>query len=144
MKFSKQALDELKKCKHVIDTEVSANKLDNLWVGLSPKNWFSKFDKSLHVSNLSEKSMNRKELLELIVSYRRNGKIVPSAVRELIISIYAWGGMRRDKNTGILAINTISAYEDVCSKLLNGMSSLSAFKEFYELQKSGSMDGALR
>lgn len=49
--------------------------------------------------------------------------------------------MGRSPSNGKLAIDTIEAYQDVCSKLLNGMSSIKAYAKFFNLKMSKKMQG---
>lgn len=139
--FNQQALDELKRCKEQIEAEVPKDALNNVWLGSSPKKWFSKFNTSWKITSLSETPLNRLELLKLTNLHRNSSKLDQSTLRKLIVSVFAWGGMGYTGNTGKKAINSIDAYEEVCAKLLNGMPSVDAYAEFYKLKKSEKMQG---
>ncbi len=139
--FNQQALDELKRCKEQIETEVPIDALNNVWLGSSPFQWFSKFNTGWEISDLSKTPLNRLELLELIKLSRNKNKLDPSILRKLIVSVFAWGGMGYSGKSGKRAIDTIGAYEEVCSKLLNGMPPVNAYAEFYKLKKSKKMQG---
>ena len=140
--FNEQALTYLRKCKNKIDLEVPKEKLDTLWLAnQSAKKWFSNFETSWEISDLSEKKLNREELLELINPFRKNRNTDKSTIRKLIVSILAWGGMGTSPTSGKLAIETIDAYEEVCLKLLNGMMPVNAYQEFYKLKKLNLMKG---
>ena len=139
--FNVKALEELKKCKENIDQEVPKKILNNVWLSTSPKEWFSSFNTRWTISNLSDIPLNRIQLLELIHPYRNIGKIDESTLRKLIVSVFAWGGLGRSPSNGKLAIDTIEAYQNVCSKLLNGMSSIKAYAKFFNLKMSKKMQG---
>ena len=139
--FNKKALEELKKCKENIDQEVPKKVLNDVWLSTSPKDWFSSFNTRWTISNLSDVPLNRIQLLELIHPYRNIGKLDKSILRKLIVSVLAWGGLGRSPSNGKLAIDTIEAYEDVCSELLIGMPSIKAYEKFYNLKKSKKMQG---
>ena len=126
--FNKKALEELKKCKQNIDQEVPKKLLNDVWLSASPKDWFSSFYTRWTTSNLSDVPLNRIQLLELIHPYRNIGKLDKSTLRKLIVSVLAWGGLGRSPSNGKLAIDTIEAYEDVCSELLIGMPSIKAYE----------------
>ena len=135
-KFNQKALDELKKCKDRIDKEVPEEILNDVWLATSPKDWFSNFNTSLMIPNLSETRLNRKKLLELIRPHRNKGELDGLVLRNLIVSILAWGGLGTSPTNGKLAIETIEAYEGVCASLLNGLSSVDAYAKFCKLKKS--------
>lgn len=141
IKFNQSALEYLKICKERIDTEVPDEKLKSLWVATSPQKWFANFDTDWGVPDLLAKPLNRYDLLELFLASKKEKKMDQLTIRKLIINVLAWGGMRRDKNTGIPALETIGAYEKVCSDLLKGTPAVAAYEEFYNLQNSGQMRG---
>ena len=115
---------------------------DNLLLGgLSPKSWFEKIAPHSKIPNLPDKPLNRPELLNLIQPYRGKKEVDEITIRKLIVSIFAWGGMRISPRSGKLAIDTIKTYEKICLELLNGMSSVSAYDEFYKKKKLGVMRG---
>jgi len=139
--FNQEALNELKRCKDRIYKEVPEEILNDVWLATSPKDWFSNFNTSWKISNLSETPLNRKELLELIHSHRNKGELDESTLRKLIVSVLAWGGLGTSPTSGQLAIGTIQAYEEVCASLLNGLSSVDAYAKFYKLKKLKEMKG---
>lgn len=141
MNFNQRALDELKRCKDILD-KVPVVIRDKMWLtNASPKKWFDYFDTNWKISDLSERPLNRSELLEQFLPYRNKGKLDEPIVRKLIISVLAWGGMGYSKTQGKLAISTIGSYERVCTELLNGMSSVDAYAEFFGLKKLREMKG---
>ena len=87
--FNQQALDELKRCKEQIETEVPIDALNNVWLGSSPFQWFSKFNTGWEIADLSKTPLNRLELLELINLSRNKNKLDPSILRKLIVSVFA-------------------------------------------------------
>ena len=141
MNFNERALDELKRYKHILD-KVPVEIRNKMWLAnTSPKKWFDYFDTTWKISELPETPLNRAELLELFHLYRAKRKLDESIIRRLIISVLAWGGMRSSKTQGKLAISTIANYQWVCTKLLNGMSPIDAYAEFYDLKRSKAMEG---
>lgn len=142
MKFNHIAINELKWCKEKIEKEVPQKIIDNMWLAQkSPKNWFGNFKLSCEVSELSETPLNRSELFRLIDQHRKIGELDKPTLRKLIVSVFAWGGMRTSSNNGKLAINSIESYEGVCSELLSGMTPVDAYAEFFNLKKSKKMKG---
>ena len=62
-------------------------------------------------------------------------------VRELIVKIFAWGGMSKRENTGKTALAFIDRYEDICKDLLNGQTTnISAYKCFFDLHNHKNKD----
>ena len=51
-KFNQQALDELKRCKERIETEVPKEILNKVWLATSPERWFSNLKTSLDILDL--------------------------------------------------------------------------------------------
>lgn len=139
--FNQVALEHLIICKNKIEQEVPSKILDNAWLANSPDKWFSNFNTTWKVSNLSKSPLNRYELLKLIDEFRNKGKLDKPTLRMLIVSVFAWGGMGTSGSNGKLAIDTIQNYEEICLGLLNGMSSVDAYADFYQLKKSGKMRG---
>jgi hypothetical protein len=141
MNLNERALDELKRCKDILD-KVPVEIRNKMWLSnASPKKWFDYFNTNWETSDLSEKPLNRSELLEQFRPYRNKGKLDESIIRKLIISVLAWGGMGYSKTQGKLAISTIGSYERVCTELLNGMLPVDAYAEFFELKKLREMKG---
>ena len=143
LNFKQHALNELKKCKEKIDTSVPKKIQDELWfAGLSPKEWFNKFEPGYDIPELPEKRLNRSELLDFIQPYRGNNEVDEITIRKLIVCIFAWGGMRPTPKWGQLAINTIESYEKICIRLLSGeLDSISAYDEFYKQKELRKMMG---
>ena len=143
LNFNQQALNKLKRCKEKIDTSVPKKIQNELWfASLSPKAWFDKFEPGYDIPELPEKRLNRSQLLELIQPYRGKNEVDEIKIRKLIISVFAWGGMRPTPTWGQLAINTIKSYEKICLGLLRGeLDSTSAYDEFYKQKKLGQMRG---
>lgn len=133
LSFNQPALNELKKCKEKIDAEVPKKIRDNLWLeGPSPKALFGKCETSWKIPDLSNKPLNREELLNLIQPYRGKKEVDQITIRKLIVSVFAWGGMRPTKTWGKLAIHSIESYENICLELLKGMPPVFAYNEFYK------------
>ena len=141
LEFNKVVLDHLRTCKQQIDKEVPEQALQNLWLATSPKRWFSNFDLDWQIPDLPDNSLNREQLLVLMNKHKNEMELNTQILRKLIVCVLAWGGMRRDKNTGIPALETISCYEDICLKLMRGLPAISAYEEFYKLNDSGRMKG---
>lgn len=141
IEFNEVALNHLIICKDKIDREVPSRILDNAWLATSPDNWFKNFNTNWNVSNLPKSPLNRYELLKLIDAYRNTGDLDKPTLRMLIVSVFAWGGMGTSGSNGKLAIDTIQNYEEICLELLNGMSSVDAYANFYQLKNSGKMRG---
>jgi hypothetical protein len=142
VKFNQKALNELKWCKENIEKEVPQKIIDNLWLAQkSPKNWFSNFKLSWEVSELSGLPLNRSDLFMLIDQHRNIGELDKPTLRKLIVSVFAWGAMGTSATNGKLAINSIEAYEGVCSELLCGMTPVDAYAEFFKLKKLKKMRG---
>lgn len=140
--FNQQALIRLQECKHRIEAEVPEKIRDDLWLeGLSPNAWFDKYETSWKIPNLPDNPLNRSELLNFIRPYRGKKEVDEITIRKLIVSIFAWGGMRPTPTWGKLAIDTIETYEKICLELLRGMPSVSAYEEFYKQKKTGAMRG---
>ena len=143
LSFNQQALKELKRCKEIIDANVPKGIRDDLWfAGLSPKVWFNKFETLWDIPKLPDKRFNRSELLEFIQPFRGKNEVDEITIRKLIISVFAWGGMRLSPKVGQLAINTIESYEKICLRLLSGeLDSISAYDEFYKQKELRKMRG---
>lgn len=141
LEFNKVALERLRTCKQQIDKEVPEQVLQNLWLATSPKRWFSNFDLDWQIPDLPNNSLNREQLLVLMNEHKNEMELNTQTLRKLIVCVLAWGGMRRDKNTGIPALETISFYENICLELMRGLPAISAYEEFYKLHISGVMKG---
>ena len=145
LEFNNQILNKLKECKNNIEHFIPSIKIGDIWRGTNTKNWFEYFDVDWDLSNLNIYPINRYELLKEISQIKKNGNFDKFKIRELIVKIFAWGGMSKRETTGKLAMIHIDRYEDVCKNLLkNKLNNISAFKEFYELHNNNDKNSSMK
>ena len=137
--FDEAALKELKNYQIAINKIGGVERIRELWMETNARKWFSSLDADLNLPNLSDQTFNREGLKNKIKEYKaRSGKLSDTDIRELIVMIFAWGGMRVSDKGGKPAIATIDKYEGICRNLLeNKLSPVESYKQFFEARKSG-------
>ena len=98
--FNKNALNKLKECKINIENSIRSVKIGNIWRGSKTKQWFDYFETDWALNNLNNEPTNRYDLLARIDHIKKNRIFDIFIVRELIVKIFAWGGMSKRENTG--------------------------------------------
>ena len=139
--FNKNALNKLKECKINIENSIRSVKIGNIWRGSKTKQWFDYFETDWALNNLNNEPTNRYDLLARIDHIKKNRIFDIFIVRELVVKIFAWGGMSKRENTGKTALAFIDRYEDICKDLLNGQTTnISAYKCFFDLHNHKNKD----
>lgn len=134
LEFNNEALNKLKECINNIDHSIPPIKIGNIWSGAKTKKWFDYFKTDWTLSDLNNDPINRYDLLTKIDQIKKNKVCNIFIVRELIVKIFAWGGMSKQASRGKNALKYIDRYEGICKDLLNGkITNIEAYKNFFEL-----------
>ena len=135
MNLDQRHFAKLVECHRGIEATLEPSK--SVWASGGSKAWLTSVEKIRKIGNLADMALSdvlydRHQLRERVLQAKTNAST--EIIKELVIDILAWGGMRT-----INAQSALRSWDDwiaPCVNLANGMAALEAYDQFYRLKKS--------